>query len=133
MGILKERKLSLSRKKARIGLVSQGFHFLGVNYLETQPQDNTRNACASDECSNNIQNGGGKASLSNTPIPQQTTPHPRTLRKARETVKSMVIHGFATQEIKNYLSRWCSWWAKTNAQWSYQQLLIEFIQTTHQS
>lgn len=39
---------------------------------------------------------------------------------------------FATQAIKNYLSRWCSWWAKTNAQWSYQQLLIEFIQTTHQ-
>ena len=44
----------------------------------------------------------------------------------------MVTHGFATQAIKNYLSRWCSWWAKTNAQWSYQQLLIEFIQTTHQ-
>ncbi|HAU1191930.1 TPA: hypothetical protein JBJ11_05560 [Legionella pneumophila] len=33
----------------------------------------------------------------------------------------------------NYLSRWCSWWAKTNAQWTYQQLLIEFIQTTHQA
>ena len=44
----------------------------------------------------------------------------------------MVTHGFATQAIKNYLSRWCSWWTKTNAQWSYQQLLIEFIQTTHQ-
>lgn len=45
----------------------------------------------------------------------------------------MVTHGFATQEIKNYLSRWCSWWANTNAEWSYQQLLIEFIQTTHQA
>lgn len=50
-----------------------------------------------------------------------------------ETVKSMVTHGFATQAIKNYLSRWCSWWAKTNAQWTYQQLLIEFIQTVHQA
>ena len=45
----------------------------------------------------------------------------------------MVTHGFATQAIKSYLSRWCSWWAKTNAQWTYQQLLIEFIQTTHQA
>ncbi|HAU1150628.1 TPA: hypothetical protein JBI12_01525 [Legionella pneumophila] len=45
----------------------------------------------------------------------------------------MVTHGFAIQAIKNYQSRWCSWWAKTNAQWSYQQLLIEFIQTTHQA
>lgn len=45
----------------------------------------------------------------------------------------MVTHGFAIQAIKNYLSQWCSWWVKTNAQWSYQQLLIEFIQTTHQA
>ncbi|STX55732.1 reverse transcriptase (RNA-dependent DNA polymerase) [Legionella beliardensis] len=58
MGILKERKLSLSRKKSRIGLVSREYHFLGVNYLETQPQDNTRNACASDNCSNTIYSGG---------------------------------------------------------------------------
>lgn len=48
MRILGERKLSLARKKTRIGLVSQGFHFLGVSYLETQPQDNTKNACASE-------------------------------------------------------------------------------------
>ena len=58
MGILKERKLSLARKKSRIGLVSKGFHFLGVNYLETRPQDNTRNICVSDSCSNNINNEG---------------------------------------------------------------------------
>ena len=44
----------------------------------------------------------------------------------------MVIHGFDTQAIKAYLSRWCSWWAKTNGELSYQQLLIEFIQTRHQ-
>jgi hypothetical protein len=44
----------------------------------------------------------------------------------------MVTNGFAAHEIKNYLSRWCIWWAKTNAEWTYQQLLIELIQTTHQ-
>ena len=58
MGILKERKLSLARKKSCIRLVSQGFHFLSVNYLETQPQDSTRNTCAPDDYSNNIHNGG---------------------------------------------------------------------------
>lgn len=31
------------------------------------------------------------------------------------------------------MSRWCSWWAKTNAEWPYQYLLDEFIQTTHQA
>ena len=45
----------------------------------------------------------------------------------------MVTHGFATHTIKNYLSRWCTWWAQTNAEWSYQYLLDEFIQTTHQA
>jgi len=39
--ILKERKLSLSRKKSRIGLTKDGFHYLGVNYFEAQSQDNT--------------------------------------------------------------------------------------------
>jgi RNA-directed DNA polymerase len=50
--ILKERKLSLSRKKSRIGPTKDGFHFLGVNYLETQPQDNT----TSIRENNNVQN-----------------------------------------------------------------------------
>lgn len=39
MKVLKERKLRLSRKKTRIGRIDRGFHFLGIHYLETQPQD----------------------------------------------------------------------------------------------
>lgn len=58
--ILKERKRSLSRKKSRIGHTKEGFHFLGVSYLETQPQDNTIRIREN----NNVQNkpkprGGG--------------------------------------------------------------------------
>ena len=64
MRILGERKLSLSRKKTRIGLVSQGFHFLGVSYLETQPQDNTTSACAPKTVQYKDIIGGGKASYS---------------------------------------------------------------------
>lgn len=41
MTILKERHLQLSRKKTRIGSISGGFHFLGINYLETQAPDST--------------------------------------------------------------------------------------------
>lgn len=46
--VLKERKLRLSRKKTRIGLIDKGFHFLGINYLETQPQDRTSSQQAHD-------------------------------------------------------------------------------------
>ncbi len=41
MTILKERHLQLSRKKTRIGSIEGGFHFLGINYLETQSSDST--------------------------------------------------------------------------------------------
>ena len=39
MKILAERQLKLSRKKTRIGHINRGFHFLGIHYLGTQPQD----------------------------------------------------------------------------------------------
>lgn len=41
MDVLAERRLRLSRKKTRIGSIDKGFHFLGINYLETQPLDGT--------------------------------------------------------------------------------------------
>ncbi len=40
MDVLHERGLSLSRKKSRMGCISQGFHFLGIHYLPTQTEDN---------------------------------------------------------------------------------------------
>ena len=55
------------------------------------------------------------------------TPHPRTLRKAREQVKLMVHDGFSTQIIKSYLRRWAQWWVGTTACWSYETLLHAFI------
>jgi retron-type reverse transcriptase len=41
MDVLHERRLSLSRKKTRIGCIEKGFHFLGIHYPGTQTQDNT--------------------------------------------------------------------------------------------
>jgi RNA-directed DNA polymerase len=41
LDILNERRLSLSHKKTRRGKVSSGFHFLGVYYAPTQPENNT--------------------------------------------------------------------------------------------
>lgn len=41
MEVLHERHLSLSRKKSRIGCIKNGFHFLGIYYSPTQPEDYT--------------------------------------------------------------------------------------------
>lgn len=54
-------------------------------------------------------------------------PHPRTLRKARENVKSMVISGLSALKIRNYLHRWLVWWATTSTTWQYQELIQRFI------
>jgi hypothetical protein len=54
-------------------------------------------------------------------------PHPRTLRKAREQVKYMVIDGTSARRTRNYLHRWIAWWVGTSKTWCYQELLQWFI------
>lgn len=49
MNILQERKLKLSRKKTRMGPISTGFHFCGIDYPGTQPQDIIRVESASND------------------------------------------------------------------------------------
>ena len=48
MNVLHDRRLSLSRKKTRIGRIDVGFHFLGIHYPGTQTQDNTNVTQAND-------------------------------------------------------------------------------------
>lgn len=52
MEVLHERKLSLSRKKSRLGSIGRGFHYLGVDYLPTQMEDNTNVLHATDDVIN---------------------------------------------------------------------------------
>ena len=42
MAVLEKRRLSLSSKKTRMGAIEKGFHFLGINYLGTQPSNNIK-------------------------------------------------------------------------------------------
>lgn len=56
-------------------------------------------------------------------------PHARTLRKAREQVKIMVVTGFSTLEIKKYLKHWAEWWVKSAETWDVETLLSWFIKT----
>lgn len=71
--------------------------------------------------------GGGKT-LSEHQKPElaRIVPHPRTLRKAREQVKYMVIDGVSLRRIRNYLHRWITWWVRTVESWQYRELLQWF-------
>ncbi|MFU7598282.1 hypothetical protein ACM9VS_05555 [Legionella pneumophila] len=72
--------------------------------------------------------GGGKSGSEHQACePVRMVPHPRTLRKAREQVKYMVIDGSSAYRIRNYLHRWTMWWTNTSTTWQYQELLQHFI------
>lgn len=49
MEVLHERRLTLSRKKSRMGAIESGFHFLGIHYQPTQTEDNTSIKHANDD------------------------------------------------------------------------------------
>lgn len=133
MEVLHERKLSLSRKKSRIGSIAPNFHFLGVNYLSTQPEDNTTLTHANDDliAQNDVVyslaiGGGVRTSNHQAYVPVCIVPHARTLRKARMQVQLMVLTGFSTRRIKSYLHRFVLWWANTTRIWNYEEIIKWF-------
>ena len=137
--ILQAKRLRLSRKKTRIGSIDQGFHFLGIHYLGTQPLDKTN---VTQEHSGPVQRlksansllivSGWETSTTVTgqdmPLQQPCiVPHARTLRHAREQIKQIVIDGVSHQRIRSYLSRWCAWWVRTVTCWTKDELLDWFL------
>ncbi len=132
LDILGERRLSLSHKKTRKGKVSSGFHFLGVYYSPTQPESNTTVIPVNDAImvpapvDQNLCNGGGKTVFPPQQVALRMIPHARTLRKAREQVKSMVTDGASPRHIRKYLARWIQWWNETVDDWSKTKLVQWF-------
>ena len=108
--VLHERKLTLSRKKTKIGRVDQGFHFLGIDYPGTRTQSNTTGAAneGSVVTQERLMNVGVGAIPTIHCVPEniktlpERNPHPRTFRNAREQVKFMISDGISTQKIRTY-------------------------------
>jgi RNA-directed DNA polymerase len=135
MRVLRERRLTLSRKKSRIGCINSGFHFLGIDYPRTQTAGNTTEARSEVGRLNTSDDGhiliGGGETVQHPAEPLneliKVTPHARTLRKARIQVQLMVYDGFTAQKISTYLKRYCQWWVRTSGTWEYTQLLLWFM------
>ncbi len=62
MAVLHERRLSLSRKKSRMGSIKNGFHYLGIQYSPTQTENNTKVAQLND-VQYSVGIGGGRQLL----------------------------------------------------------------------
>jgi RNA-directed DNA polymerase len=137
MNQLKVKQLTLSTKKTKIGPIESGFHFLGIQYLGTQaPNYTTKPQAVNGSLSSSLPQlfTGYQGSCRDDEDKEQQQPealtpvlHPRTLRKAREQVKTMVDYGFSLQKIRSYLRRWASWWSTSLSGWSVEALLLAFI------
>ncbi len=135
MEVLHERRLTLSRKKTRIGSIADSFHFLGIHYSPTQTENNTSVKHANDDVITTVssvhslsESGGGEPIVTHQQhVALRITPHARTLRKARENVRWMVTDGLSAQKTRNYFLKWARWWVKTVTIWDFQMLVEQFI------
>jgi hypothetical protein len=151
----KARQSTIESSFTRMGLVQDGFHFLGIDYTftssapapsraekaaqlieknpsdpGTQPQGNTTENKAHSSCRGKALPNRGESNLTSTDCNQpvkQRHAHPRTCRNAREQVRSMITSGFSTHRIRTYLRRWASWWVQAvQGEWQIVPLLLEF-------
>ena len=136
MQVMNERHLHLSKRKTKSGEIAKsGFHFLGIEYLPTQMADNTNTTPVIEkenilQSTHNLNNEGGADFIQPSQVSNALfcmIPHARTLRKAREQVKMMVVDDVSLPKIKNYLSRWIYWWMKTSSCWNYNELVNRYI------
>ncbi len=134
MNVLQERQLSLSKRKTRIGEIESGFHFLGIAYPPTRIVDNTSTAPVdngaivdSNPHSLNTEGGGYLLLQNQSQGALRMVPHPRTLRKARESVKWMVADGVSRPKIRRYLIRWLFWWVNSSGIWKHEELKAQYI------
>ena len=103
--ILKDLKLTLSPHKTRMGPLSKGFHFLGVNFHGTPSHESQSHWAISI--------------------------HDRSCRRALDKVIAMTDIAVNPAQVQQYLSRWAQWWVRsTHRQLSYLSLITEWHKFT---
>lgn len=132
MQLVNQKRLRLSAKKTKIGRIEQGFHYLGIDYLGTQPLNNTTDLGLEEESTpmrlrkifhRDTLNQQALAATPHHPALLETVPHGRTLRRAREQLKAIVHDGASHQKIRTYLSLWASWWHCAETTWTKETIL----------
>lgn len=93
--ILCSLKLQYSPKKTKMGLLTRGFHFLGIEFK-------TNSAQAESKAETQIQ-----------PSKIQVELHARSCSRALAQVRLMNASSVHPEKIQSYLSGWATWWSRT--------------------
>jgi len=120
-----------------MGAITDSFHFLGIYYSLTQPENHISVKQANDDAIATTQPAQslfelGAIDKHKQPVALRITPHARTLRKARENLRLMIADQVSPAKIKRYFVQWARWWVKTANTWVFQSLVEEFIRTCWQ-
>lgn len=111
--ILASLKLQVSQKKTKMGLLTKGFHFLGVEFKYS--------------------GASAPESGSETQIqPCQTQGlHARSCKRALARVQLMNENAVHPEKIQSYLVRWAAWWSQAASLFRSHCLsrLVEVVQT----
>ena len=98
--VLDSLKLSLSSRKTWMGEITQGFHFLGIDFAVAKPEVKTQ---------------------------LRVTIHPRSCTRALDKVNALTEDAVHPATIQSYLAAWARWWANTAGPLTFQSLLIAWV------
>jgi len=99
--ILNSLKLKYSRKKTKMGILTKGFHFLGVNFKISAPAKAEQKQAVT------------QIQLEKTNV--GVSLHPRSAFRALDKVIDMKADSaHNADKIQLYLSRWATWWSLTS-------------------
>ncbi len=99
--ILHDLKLEVSPKKTRMGLIGDGFHFLGGLFeVPRSPQDKSQ-------------------------VSVQI--HPRSCARALDKINAMRKNAVHPATMQRYLIRWASWWSDTLMSAAVMSLLYSWV------
>ncbi len=99
--ILQPLKLEYSRRKSKVGALTKGFHFLGIDFTV-----NSEVNSAIKEAATQIQSSKTKINI---------TLHERCCVRAMERVLDLREDVVAATKAQKYLRQWATWWSQTCA------------------
>jgi RNA-directed DNA polymerase len=104
--ILKELKLQVSRHKTKMGILSKGFHFLGINFQVNLEVSSVKQE---EKLVNNAETQIQHLQSRLVHI----TLHERCCLRALDNVRSMKADSVHPEKVQSYIVGWARWWCKT--------------------
>ncbi len=110
--ILKKLKLQYSRRKTKMGLLTKGFHFLGINFSKVNQEFSTLSV-NTEKQDNPIVKAAGAQTQQLLQFHVNITLHERCCVRAMNRIENMKADFVHPKQIQIYLSRWATWWCRS--------------------